>query len=101
VTGLAAASPVEGRGWMAILTLEEFEAALDRDGADLSKWPAQQQVAAMALMAQSVDARQLFESARQVEELLAGASGIKAPKGLADRIASFVLRKPANKPDKS
>ncbi|WP_421759005.1 hypothetical protein [Devosia sp.] len=86
---------------MSILTLEEFEAALDRDGADLGKWPAQQQVAAMALMAQSAEARQLFESARQVEELLASASGIKAPRGLADRIANFVLRKPPNKPDKS
>ena len=41
------------------------------------------------------------KSARQVDELLASASGIEAPKGLADRIANFVLRKPPNKPDKS
>lgn len=77
-----------------------FEDLIDRLGEDLSRWPDDQRVAAVQLLASSAEARTLYEEASAVRRALA-APPVRAPKGLADRIvtaAAKLPQKPASGP---
>ncbi len=77
-----------------------FEDLIDRLGEDLSRWPDDQRVAAVQLLASSAEARTLYEEASAVRGALA-APPVRAPKGLADRIvtaAAKLPQKPASGP---
>ncbi|MGN8543783.1 hypothetical protein ACQPTN_01255 [Bradyrhizobium sp. 13971] len=77
-----------------------FEDLIDRLGEDLSRWPDDQRVAAVQLLASSAEARTLYEEAGAVRRALA-APPVRAPKGLADRIvtaAAKLPQKPASGP---
>jgi hypothetical protein len=64
-----------------------FEDLIDRLGEDLSLWPDAQRVAALELLASSVDARVLHDEARMLRQVLASPP-VRAPAGLADRIVA-------------
>lgn len=69
------------------MNLQNFEAGLDRWGADLHAWPAQDQASALALMARSGEARLQAERARNIETALSeSAISHRAPGDLAARI---------------
>lgn len=77
-----------------------FEDLIDRLGEDLSRWPDDQRVAAVQLLASSAEARTLYEEAGAVRRALA-APPVRAPQGLADRIvtaAAKLPQKPASGP---
>jgi hypothetical protein len=78
------------------LELGEFEAALDRFGADLARWPEPDRQAAQELMERSEAARQLHAAMLAVEAGLR-APPPAAPKGLADRIVARALKLPPDK----
>jgi hypothetical protein len=81
---------------MGQISIAELEAALDRHGADLERWPAELRQAALELIGNSEDARRLIEAARLMEEGLR--RPISAPRGLADRIFDAAMRKSPPKP---
>jgi len=62
-----------------------FEDLINRLGDDLSRWPADQRLAAVQLLASSAEARALYEEAGTVRRALQ-ARPIRAPAGLVDRI---------------
>jgi hypothetical protein len=70
------------------MTQPEFEAALDRWGADLSRWPARQARLAEAHLAASPDAHRSLMAARRSEAYLGGLQHHQAPARLADRITA-------------
>ncbi|MCP1933550.1 hypothetical protein [Bradyrhizobium elkanii] len=77
-----------------------FEDLIDRLGEDLSRWPDDQRVAAVQLLASSAEARTLYEEASAVRRALA-APPVRAPQGLADRIVTVAAKlpqKPASGP---
>jgi hypothetical protein len=69
----------------------EFEDWLDRLGGDVTKWPDPQRRDAEALLAKSSQAQALLAEALVLRGALA-APPVKAPAGLADRIAAQALR---------
>jgi hypothetical protein len=81
-----------------------FEDLIDRLGEDLSRWPDDQRLAAVQLLASSAEARVLYEHASAVRKALA-APPVRAPAGLADRIVTAAAKlpnepaAPADKPD--
>jgi len=72
-----------------------FEDLIDRLGEDLSRWPDDQRLAAVQLLASSAEARTLYEQASLVRRALA-APPVLAPKGLADRIVTAAAKLPQN-----
>ncbi len=56
-----------------MMTRDQFNAALDRHGGDLSRWPASLRQEAEALIAGDADAASEFETARRLDALLAEA----------------------------
>ncbi len=70
-----------------------FEDLIDRLGEDLSRWPDDQRLAAVQLLASSAEARTLYEEAGAVRRALA-APPVRAPKGLADRIVTAAAKLP-------
>lgn len=82
------------------MTGAEFRDCLDRYGEDVSAWPRAE--AAHDLLMESEEARSSLDEMKRLRALFsfASRSGIKAPGGLAARIAAAVLaessRSPAN-----
>ncbi|GKQ52753.1 hypothetical protein BRSPCE3_36080 [Bradyrhizobium sp. Ce-3] len=77
-----------------------FEDLIDRLGEDLSRWPDDQRLAAVQLLASSAEARTLYEAASAVRRAIA-APPVRAPKGLVDRIviaAAKLPQQPASEP---
>ncbi|WP_312011465.1 MULTISPECIES: hypothetical protein [unclassified Bradyrhizobium] len=70
-----------------------FEDLIDRLGEDLSRWPDDQRLAAVQLLASSVEARTLYEEASAVRRALT-APPVRAPKGLLDRIVTAAAKLP-------
>ncbi|WP_338028972.1 hypothetical protein [Bradyrhizobium septentrionale] len=70
-----------------------FEDLIDRLGEDLSRWPDDQRLAAVQLLASSAEARTLYEEASAVRRALA-APPVRAPKGLVDRIVTAAAKLP-------
>jgi len=70
-----------------------FEDLIDRLGDDLSRWPDDQRLAAVQLLASSAEARTLYEAASTVRRALA-APAVRAPKGLVDRIVTAAAKLP-------
>ncbi|WP_349626975.1 hypothetical protein [Bradyrhizobium sp. UFLA03-84] len=70
-----------------------FEDLIDRLGEDLSRWPDDQRLAAVQLLASSAEARTLYEQASAVRRALA-APPVRAPKGLVDRIVTAAAKLP-------
>ena len=69
------------------MNVAEFEDWLDRLGEDVSRWPESQRQAALALLRDSAEAQALLEESRALRRALA-APKLRAPAGLADRIAA-------------
>ncbi|WP_338077293.1 hypothetical protein [Bradyrhizobium quebecense] len=70
-----------------------FEDLIDRLGEDLSRWPDDQRLAAVQLLASSAEARTLYEQASAVRRALT-APPVRAPKGLVDRIVTAAAKLP-------
>ncbi|WP_371818033.1 hypothetical protein [Bradyrhizobium sp. CCBAU 53421] len=70
-----------------------FEDLIDRLGEDLSRWPDDQRLAAIQLLASSAEARTLYEEASAVRRALV-APPVRAPKGLVDRIVTAAAKRP-------
>ena len=70
-----------------------FEDLIDRLGEDLSRWPDDQRLAAVQLLASSAEARTLYEQASTVRKALA-APPVRAPAGLVDRIVTAAANLP-------
>ncbi|SFI21256.1 hypothetical protein [Bradyrhizobium sp. cf659] len=73
------------------MDVTEFEELIDRLGEDLSLWPDDRRVPAEELLAHSSAAQALLEEARALRQALA-APPVRAPKGLADRIAAAAAK---------
>jgi hypothetical protein len=74
-----------------------FEDLIDRLGDDLSRWPDDQRLVAVQLLASSAEARALYEEASAVRRALT-APPVRAPAGLVNRIviaAAKLPREPA------
>ena len=82
------------------LELSEFEAALDRLGADIERWPEPLREAAQDLLVNSEAARRQHAVMLEIEAGLASAPPVTAPLGLADRIVARALAEspPKGKP---
>jgi hypothetical protein len=80
--------------WARAMDVREFEDLIDRLGEDVSHWPTELRQAALDLLASSPDANRLVSEARLVREALAS-SPVRAPAGLADRIAAAANRRTA------
>ncbi|WP_349630002.1 hypothetical protein [Bradyrhizobium tropiciagri] len=74
-----------------------FEDLIDRLGEDLSRWPDDQRLAAVQLLASSAEARTLYEEASALRRALA-APPVRAPRGLVDRIAAAAAKLPQQAP---
>lgn len=72
------------------MTRLEFEQALDRWGADLTRWPAQDAEAARQLLGTDRQARRSLDAARAVDAHLAALRTHTAPSHLAARIGARV-----------
>lgn len=70
-----------------------FEDLIDRLGEDLSRWPDDQRLAAVQLLASSAEARALYEEASALRRALA-APPVRAPTGLLDRIVNAAAKLP-------
>ncbi|WP_343206174.1 hypothetical protein [Bradyrhizobium sp. OHSU_III] len=70
-----------------------FEDLIDRLGEDLSRWPDDQRLAAVQLLASSAEARTLYEEASAIRRALT-APPVRAPNGLADRIVTAAAKLP-------
>ena len=70
-----------------------FEDLIDRLGDDLSRWPDDQRLPAVQLLASSAEARALYEEASAVRRALA-APPVRAPAGLVDRIVLAAAKLP-------
>lgn len=81
----------------------QFQDLVDRHGEDLALWPATVRAAAETLLRQSERARSILETAVRLRETLAAGPVVRAPAGLAARIAALAeddADKPAS-PDKT
>ena len=74
------------------MDVTEFEELIDRLGEDLSLWPDDRRLPAEELLAQSAAAQALLEESRALRHALA-APPVRAPAGLADRIAAAAKMK--------
>lgn len=73
------------------MDVTEFEELIDRLGEDLSLWPDDRRLPAEELLARSPAAQVLLDEARVLRQALA-APPIRAPAGLADRIAAAAAK---------
>lgn len=73
------------------MDVTEFEELIDRLGEDLSLWPDDRRLPAEELLARSPAAQALLDEARVLRQALA-APPIRAPAGLADRIAAAAAK---------
>jgi anti-sigma-K factor RskA len=72
------------------MTRGDFEQGLDRWGADLGGWPAEEAERARVYLATDGDARRLLDAARQVDAFLGELRQHAAPGHLAGRILARV-----------
>lgn len=72
------------------MTESDFEAALDRWGGDLDRWPAAAAAEARALIATDPRAAAALTAARRLDDHLAALETHRAPAGLAARIQARV-----------
>ncbi len=79
-----------------MMTRADLIGLLDAYGAELDRWPEQQRVAAMALLAVDADARRLHAEANALDRVLDRAPRIVASREteLADRIMAAAARTP-------
>jgi hypothetical protein len=75
------------------MPFERFEALLDIHGAQPERWPADQRLAAQALIAASAQARTALDSAHALDALLDLASPVPAPS--ADLAAKILAARPS------
>ncbi len=80
------------------MDVTEFEELIDRLGEDLSLWPDDRRVPAEELLARSPAAQALLEEARTLRQALA-APPVRAPAGLADRIAAAAAGMKSDAPE--
>jgi len=73
------------------MNAKEFEDLIDRQGEDMSAWPAAQRQAAECLLATSPEAQAVLDEARALRAALA-APAVRAPPGLAERISAAARR---------
>jgi hypothetical protein len=73
------------------MNVVEFEDWLDRLGEDVPRWPEPQRQAALALLKDSTEAQILLEESQALRRALS-APKIRAPAGLAERIAAQATR---------
>ncbi|WP_374385074.1 hypothetical protein [Dongia sp.] len=66
--------------------MAEFEAGLDRYGADLSRWPPEIRAAGEALFVQSAEAKAAWHDARLVDEFLLSRADTSPPGELVERV---------------
>lgn len=81
----------------------QFQDLVDRHGEDLRLWPAAVRADAEALLRQSDRARSILETAVTLRKALTAGPAVRAPAGLAARIAALAdddADKPAS-PDKT
>lgn len=69
-----------------MLSLDHFQELLDRWGDDLATWPPKWRIAARDLLANSDEARQRLEVARQLRRVIATPKAVRAPVDLSARI---------------
>jgi hypothetical protein len=84
-------------GFARAMDVATFEDLIDRLGDDLSRWPDDQRLVAVQLLASSAEARALYEEASAMRRALS-APPVRAPRGLVDRIviaAAKLPREPA------
>jgi hypothetical protein len=74
------------------MDVTEFEELIDRLGEDLSLWPDDRRLPAEELLKRSSAAEALLEEMRALRQALA-APPVRAPAGLADRIAAAAKMK--------
>jgi hypothetical protein len=74
------------------MDVTEFEELIDRLGEDLSLWPDDRRLPAEELLKRSSAAEALLEEMRALRQALA-APPVRAPAGLADRIAAAAKTK--------
>ena len=74
------------------MDVTEFEELIDRLGEDLSLWPDDRRLPAEELLKRSSSAQALLEEMRALRQALA-APPVRAPAGLADRIAAAAKMK--------
>jgi len=74
------------------MDVTEFEELIDRLGEDLSLWPDDRRLPAEELLKRSSAAEALLEEMRALRQALA-APPVRAPAGLADRIAATAKMK--------
>ncbi|MET4256572.1 hypothetical protein ABIC09_001503 [Bradyrhizobium sp. S3.12.5] len=74
------------------MDVTEFEELIDRLGEDLSLWPDDRRLPAEELLKRSSAAQALLEEMRALRQALA-APPVRAPAGLADRIAAAAKMK--------
>ncbi|MBD8891322.1 hypothetical protein [Roseibium litorale] len=72
----------------ACMSLEAFEDRLDQFGGSLASWPAGDRKHAETLLSMSEEARALLAEVTTMETYLSRAVQLRAPAGLADRIAA-------------
>ena len=75
------------------MDIATFEDLIDRLGEDMSIWPDDQRLAAVQLLASSVEARVLYEEASALRQAFK-APPVRAPAGLADRIVTAAAKLP-------
>ena len=78
-----------------MMTITEFERALDRWSGDLKQWPEEQAGRARALLAANEDARRKLEAARALDEFLVGLRRHEAPARLPSRIVARLAQRPS------
>lgn len=76
----------------------QFQDLVDRHGEDLRLWPAAVRAEAEALLRQSDRARSILEMAVTLRKALTAGPAVRAPAGLAARIASLADDDEADKP---
>lgn len=79
------------------MDLARLSDLIDRLGEDLSRWPQPDRAAATELLARSAEARGLLDEVVVLRRALSRPA-VRAPKGLADRIAAAAreLKQPAD-----
>lgn len=70
------------------MTRREFETALDRWGADLTRWPSDEARRARAYLGGAADARVMLQAAERLDTFLDTLQRHEPPAGLAARIAA-------------
>lgn len=70
------------------MRLDEFEDGLSEYGVALESWPAEKAAAALSLLRESAEARDILAFERQLDAELRAGAEVKAPAALADRIVA-------------